>query len=121
MYKSIFLKGLKLIPIIMGLFLLSFNVAYWNNCEKESSINNITGTSVSTTVILYAASIQLNFCKLHKHFIIYDGIASIWVDLKKILDPFIGIKINFVIVGIGIILVIWLIIFLLKKRKKPGH
>lgn len=120
MYKSIFLKVLKLIPVIMGMFLLTFNVAYWNNCSKESSINNITGTSVSTTVILYAASVQLNFCRLHKHFIIYDGVASVWVDLKKILDPIIGIKINFLIVGIGIILVIWLIIFLLKKRKKPG-
>ena len=103
----------------MGIFLLSFNAVYWNNCSKESPINNITGTSVSTSIILYAASIQLNFCLIHKYFIIYDSIASVWIDIKKILDPLIGIKINFVVIVSGIILIIWLLVFLLKK--KPGH
>ena len=55
MYKNILLKVLKLFPIIMGIFLLGFNAVYWNNCSKESPINNITGTSVSTSIILYAA------------------------------------------------------------------
>lgn len=119
MYKNIFLKVLKLFPIIMGIFLLSFNAVYWNNCSKKSPINNITGTSVSTSIILYAASTQLNFCIIHKYFIIYDSIASVWIDIKKILDPLVGIKINFVVIILGIILIIWLLVFLLKK--KPGH
>lgn len=121
MYKSIFLKVLKLFPIIMGIFLLGFNAVYWNNCSKESPINNITGTSISTSVILYAASTQLNFCHMHKHFIVYDSIASVWIDVKKIIDPLIGIKINFVVIILGIILIIWLLVFLFKKKKKPGH
>ena len=56
---------------------------------------------------------------MHKHFIVYDSIASVWIDIKKILDPLIGIKINFVVIILGIILIIWLLVFLLKK--KPGY
>lgn len=118
MNKLLFLKSVKVFPFLMGLFLLLFNSVFWG--RHSSSINNITGTSVTTSVILYSASCQLKFCTIHRHFIIYDSIASLWVDIKEILDPIIGMKINFFIVLVGVILFIWLIVFLI-KRKKPGH
>lgn len=119
MNKWLFLKAVKIAPFIAGLFLLLFNAVFWSNCT--SPINNITGTSVTTSVVLYTASTQLKFCALHRHFIVYDSFASLWIDIKKIIDPIIGIKINFFIVLIGVVLVIWLIVFLVKKRKKEAH
>lgn len=119
MNKVIFLKSLKLFPFIMGLLLTLFNAVYWNSYVTKSPINNLTGTSVTTSIIMYTASTQLGFCKLHRHFIVYDSIASIWVDMKEIIAPLIGFKINFLIVSIGVILLIWLIVYLVKK-KKPG-
>lgn len=118
MHKWLFLKVLKILPFLMGLFLLLFNAVFWSNCT--SPINNLTGTSVTTSVVLYTASTQLKFCTLHRHFIVYDSLASLWIDIKKIIDPLICFRINFFIVAIGIILVIWLLVFLLSKKKKPG-
>lgn len=117
MDKVIFLKSLKFFPFVMGLLLTLFNAVYWNS--YATPINNLTGTSVTTSIIMYTASTQLGFCKLHRYFIVYDSIASIWVDMKEIVEPLIGFKINFIIVTIGVILLIWLIIYLVKK-KKPG-
>lgn len=117
MKKVIFLKSLKLFPFIMGLLLTLFNAVYWNS--YVTPINNLTGTSVTTSIIMYTASTQLGYCKLHRHFIVYDSIASIWVDMKEIVTPLVGFKINFAIVTIGIILLIWLVVYLVKK-KKPG-
>lgn len=119
MNKYIFLKCLKTLPFLMGLFLTLSNAVYWNNYGRKNFINNFTETSISTSLVLYAASTQLGFCQLHKHFIVYDSIASAWVDVKKIIDPTIGYGINFIVVLIGIILIIWLLVHLVKK-KKPG-
>ena len=103
--------------MIIGLFFIFTIVVFllisilYLHCDHKNFMFNLK--------ILYAASIQLNFCLIHKYFIIYDSIASVWIDIKKILDPLIGIKINFVVITLGIILIIWLLVFLLKK--KPGH
>lgn len=121
MNKNIFLKGLKTIPILMGLFLMFYLAIGWRGYFNMTPINNIAGTSLITSIILYTASVQLNYCQTHRCFIIYDSIASLWVDIKKIVGPIVGMPINFIIVLIGIILFIWLLILLVKQRKKPGH
>lgn len=120
MSKNVFVNVLKISPGLMGILLLVFNVIFWSNYTKVSPINNITGTSVSTSLILYSASVRLNFCQLHRTFIVYDSFASIWIDLKKIVDPMIGAQINLIIVISGVSLIIWFISFMWKKLKKPG-
>lgn len=120
MSKNVFIEALKVSPFLMGILLLVFNVIFWSNCTKVSPINNITGTSISTSLVLYSASVRLNFCQLHRTFIVYDSFASIWIDLKKIVDPIIGAQINLVIVISGVVLIVWLIMFVWKKWKKPG-
>ena len=119
--KEIFCWGLKWLPLIMSILLILFNSMYWSNFSRESFTNNVVGTSFSTTVFIYVASAELHFCRLHQHFIIFDGITSLWLDVRKIVNPLFGIKINLILVIIWFLLTICLIIQQIKKRKKPGH
>lgn len=120
MNKSFFLKVLKLSPILIGAVLLTFNIIFWSNVQDRIPVNNISGTSITTSVVLYSASIQLRYCPIHRCFILYDSLASLWIDIKQILDPILATNINAIVVLIGIILFIWLIWFIIYKRKKPG-
>lgn len=86
----------------MGVLLTLFNAVYWSSKSPSYLFTNFTGTSLTTSVVLYAASNQLGFCALHRHFIVYDCIATLWIDIKDVLEPMIGLPLNFVIVSIGI-------------------
>lgn len=120
MNKSLFLKLLKLSPILIGAILLIFNLSFWSNVQDRIPVNNISGTSLTTSAVLYTASIQLRYCSIHRCFIIYDSIASLWLDIKQILNPLWATSINSIVILIGIILFVWLIWFIIRKRKKPG-
>lgn len=103
----------------MGVLLTFFNAVYWNSKGTNSLVTNFTGTSLTTSIVLYSASTQLGFCNLHRHFIVYDSIATLWIDIKDVFNPIIGLPLNVIIVSIGICLLIWLFVFLFQKQKKP--
>lgn len=75
--KKLFLRGLKLSPIIMSFALSCFVALHSFNLTDHTFVNNVSGTSITTSFIVYAAAQELGFCTMHKTFIVYDTLASI--------------------------------------------
>lgn len=114
--RKIFLNGLKVLPIIACFILSSFIVLHKWNAGNNTFINNITGTSITTSFIIYTASHELGFCAMHKTFIIYDTITSIWIDVRSVISLKIVCCItNWLLVVFAIGLFLWLIKFIKKK------
>lgn len=114
--RKIFLGGLKLLPIIMSFALSCFVVLHDFNSTNYTFINNISGTSITTSFIIYAIAQELGFCAMHKTFIVYDTITSIWIDVRSIIKLKITYWVgNLLVIAFAIFLYCWLFRFLIKK------
>ena len=114
--RNIFLGGLKLLPIIMSFALSCFIVLYDFNSTNYTFINNISGTSITTSFIIYATAQELGFCAMHKTFIVYDTITSIWIDVRSIIKLKITYWIgNLLVIAFALFLYWWVFRFLIKK------
>lgn len=113
--KSFFLRCIKTVPIIMSLIITLYIVIH-KYPNSKSYINDISGSSVITTVVLYSASSELGFCNLHRTFIVHNFIGTLWVDIKFIFIKEFCILINILYVFVFIILLIKLY-----KKVKASH
>lgn len=82
--KSIYLWVLKWLPVI-GTALIASHYAMLFLGYKSFIIDYITDVSLFAWVYLYFAS-KLFFCKLHRAFCIYIGVASLDIDLHNWFD-----------------------------------
>lgn len=82
--KSTYLWALKWLPVI-GTVLIASHYAMLFLGYKSFIIDYITGVSLFAWVYLYFAS-KLFFCKLHRAFCIYIGVASLDIDLHNWFD-----------------------------------
>ena len=82
--KSIYLWVLKWLPVI-GTALIASHYAMLPFGYKSSIIDYITDVSLFAWIYLYFAS-KLFFCKLHRAFCIYIGVASLDIDLHNWFD-----------------------------------
>ena len=79
--KSIYLWVLKWLPVI-GTALIASHYAMLPFGYKSFIIDYITDVSLFAWIYLYFAS-KLFFCKLHRAFCIYIGVASLDIDLHN--------------------------------------
>lgn len=82
--KSIYLWVLKWLPVI-GTALIASHYAMLPFGYKSFIIDYITDVSLFAWVYLYFAS-KLFFCRLHRAFCIYIGVASLDIDLHNWCD-----------------------------------
>ena len=82
--KSIYLWVLKWLPVI-GTALIASHYAMLPFGYKSFIIDYITDVSLFAWIYLYFAS-KLFFCKLHRAFCIYIGVASLDIDLHNWFD-----------------------------------
>lgn len=82
--KSIYLWVLKWLPVI-GTALIASHYAMLPFGYKSFIIDYITDVSLFAWVYLYFAS-KLFFCRLHRAFCIYIGVASLDIDLHNWFD-----------------------------------
>ena len=82
--KSIYLWVLKWLPVI-GTALTASHYAMLPFGYKSFIIDYITDVSLFAWIYLYFAS-KLFFCKLHRAFCIYIGVASLDIDLHNWFD-----------------------------------
>ena len=82
--KSTYLWALKWLPVI-GTALIASHYAMLFFGYKSFIIDYITDVSLFAWVYLYFAS-KLFFCKLHRTFCIYIGVASLDIDLHNWFD-----------------------------------
>ena len=82
--KSIYLWALKWLPVI-GTALIASHYAMLPFGYKSFIIDYITDVSLFAWIYLYFAS-KLFFCKLHRAFCIYIGVASLDIDLHNWFD-----------------------------------
>lgn len=116
--KIRFLWWLKTLPFLGALFFLLF---YFINNQQNtnwSDVRHFSGTSISTTVVFYAASIELKFCNIHRAFIVYNGINTVWLDWRRLIPVDISTWVTIGLVCLGLILFLILFRFLLKKKKE---
>ena len=83
-YKSIYLWVLKWLPVI-GTALIASHYAMLPFGYKSFIIDYITDVSLFAWVYLYFAS-KLFFCRLHRAFCVYIGVASLDIDLHNWFD-----------------------------------
>ena len=116
--RKLFLKGLKLSPIIMSFALSCFIILHGYNAKNYVFINNVSGTSIATSFIVYIAAQELGFCAMHKTFIVYDTLASMWIDVRSMIKLKIAYWIgNLLVIAFAIFLYCWLFRFLIKKAR----
>ena len=82
--KSIYLWVLKWLPVI-GTALIASHYAMLPFGYKSFIIDYITDVSPFAWVYLYFAS-KLFFCRLHRAFCVYIGVASLDIDLHNWFD-----------------------------------
>lgn len=82
--KSIYLWVLKWLPVI-GTALIASHYAMLPFGYKSFIIDYITDVSLFAWIYLYFAS-KLFFCRLHRAFCIYIGVASLDIDLHNWFD-----------------------------------
>lgn len=82
--KSIYLWVLKWLPVI-GTALIASHYAMLFLGYKSFIIDYITDVSLFAWVYLYFAS-KLFFCRLHRAFCVYIGVASLDIDLHNWFD-----------------------------------
>ena len=82
--KSIYLWVLKWLPVI-GTALIASHYAMLFFGYKSFIIDYITDVSLFAWIYLYFAS-KLFFCRLHRAFCIYIGLASLDIDLHNWFD-----------------------------------
>ena len=82
--KSTYLWALKWLPVI-GTALIASHYAMLPLGYKSFIIDYITDVSLFAWIYLYFAS-KLFFCKLHRAFCIYIGVASLDIDLHNWFD-----------------------------------
>ena len=82
--KSIYLWVLKWLPVI-GTALIASHYAMLPFGYKSFIIDYITDVSLFAWVYLYFAS-KLFFCRLHRAFCVYIGVASLDIDLHNWFD-----------------------------------
>ena len=82
--KSIYLWMLKWLPVI-GTALIASHYAMLPFGYKSFIIDYITDVSLFAWVYLYFAS-KLFFCRLHRAFCVYIGVASLDIDLHNWFD-----------------------------------
>lgn len=115
MSKILFVRGLKLLPVLMSVVLSCF-IIFSNYNREYYFINNVSGTSIFTTLIVYTTAKALGFCALHRTFIVYDTVASIWIDVRSMINVKIVCCLgNWIVILFAIVLYCWLLIFELKK------
>ena len=82
--KSIYLWVLKWLPVI-GTALIASHYAMLPFGYKSFIIDYITDVSLFAWIYLYFAS-KLFFCRLHRAYCIYIGVASLDIDLHNWFD-----------------------------------
>ena len=82
--KSIYLWVLKWLPVI-GTALIASHYAMLPFGYKSFIIDYITDVSLFAWIYLYFAS-KLFFCRLHRAFCVYIGVASLDIDLHNWFD-----------------------------------
>lgn len=103
--NSFFIRFLKFGPIIISFVLTSY-IAIHKYSWSKTYINDISGTSIITTVVFYSASSELGFCNLHRNFIIHNFMGTLWIDVKIIFIKEICIVVNIIYVFVFIVLLL---------------